>query len=142
MALPLLVPHVGDLDWDDVARIRRMKPIDQLRGILREVETEAFDIAQSGGDLEAATHRTFYRKVAEASKNVEGIRSLASTAVVELFVGASAGTALLGLSALGPLAGAGVTATVMTGWHARRIVRERSQRAWIGVMDTIVESAP
>jgi hypothetical protein len=60
---------------------------------------------------------------------------------MELLVGSAAGYALTGLALLGPLAGAGATAAIMTGWHVHRIIRERRQRAWIGVMDTISEAA-
>lgn len=140
-ALPILVPRVGDLTWDEVARIRRLRAITQLREVLREVESEAFDAARAGGDVEAALHGAYTRRVLRASEGVAGIRSVAATAVMELTVGSGAGYAMTGLALLGPLAGAGITAAVMTGWHVRRIVRERRQRAWVGVMDTISEAA-
>ena len=140
LALPILVPRVGDLDWTDVARIRKLKSIERLRSVLREVEAEALDIARSGGDLESAMHRAYTSKVADASGKVHGIRSACAMGVAELVVGAGAGYATTGLALLGPLAGAGVAATLQTGWHVRRIVRERRQRAWIGVMDAIASA--
>lgn len=136
-ALPILVPRVGDLSWGDVAYIRHLRPIARLREVLREVEAEAYEVVRSGGDLEAALHSTYTRKVAHASEEVDGIRSVAATAVLELLVGAGASYAVTGLSLLGPLAGA----VIMTGWHVGRIVRERRQRAWIGVMDAISRAA-
>ncbi len=67
LALPILVPRVGDLDWSDIVRIRKLKAIERLRKLLREVEIEAFEVARSGGDLESAMHRAYADKVANAS---------------------------------------------------------------------------
>jgi hypothetical protein len=136
-ALPMLVPRVGDLDWSDIVKIRKLKAIERLRRILREIEAEAFEIVRSGGDLEAAMHAAYVKKVVNASGKVHGLRSAGAMGVAELLVGAGGGYATTGLSLLGPLAGAGASALVMTGWHVRRIVRERRDRAWIGVMDAI-----
>ena len=141
-ALPILVPRVGDLDWPDIVKIRKLKAIERLRQILREVEAEAFEIARSGGDLEAAMHAVYVKKVAAASSKLHGLRSAGAMGVAELLVGAGAGYATTGLSLLGPLAGAGASAVVMTGWHVRRVVRERRDRAWIGVMDAIAAASP
>jgi hypothetical protein len=141
-ALPILVPRVGDLEWSDIVKIRKLKAIQRLRDVLREVEIEAFEVARSGGDLEAAMHAAYVKKVAHASGEVHGLRSAGTMGVAELLVGAGAGYATTGLTLLGPLAGAGVAAIVMTGWHVRRVVRERRQRAWIGVMDAISAAGP
>lgn len=141
-ALPILVPRVGDLDWSDIVKIRKLKAIERLRQILREIEAEAFEIVRSGGDLEAAMHAAYVKKVANALGEVHGLWSAGAMGVAELLVGAGAGYATTGLSLLGPLAGAGATAVVMTGWHVRRIVRERRPRAWIGVMDAIAAASP
>lgn len=141
LALPVLVPRVGDLTWGDVTKIRRLKAIQQLRAVLREVESEAFEVARSGGDVEAAMHRAYEKKLAGLSEKVHGIRSTAAMGVAELLVGAGAGYATTGLALLGPAVGAGVTAALMTGWHVRRVVRGRRHHSWIGVMDAISEAA-
>jgi hypothetical protein len=130
------------LEWSDIVKIRKLKAIQRLRDVLREVEIEAFEVARSGGDLEAAMHAAYVKKVAHASGEVHGLRSAGTMGVAELLVGAGAGYATTGLTLLGPLAGAGVAAIVMTGWHVRRVVRERRQRAWIGVMDAISAAGP
>jgi hypothetical protein len=140
-ALPILVPRVGDLDWSDIVKIRKLKAIMRLRQVLREVETAAFDVARSGGDLEAAMHCAYVKKVADASGKVHGLRSAGAMGVAELLIGAGAGYATMGLSVLGPLSGAGTSAVLMTGWHVRRVVKERRQRAWIGVMDAIAAAS-
>jgi hypothetical protein len=140
LALPVLVPRVGDLTWEEVAKLRRLKAIQQLRAVLREVESEAFDVARSGGDLEAAMHHAYEKKLAGVSEKLHGIRSTAAMGIAELLVGAGAGYATTGLALLGPAAGAGITAALMTGWHVRRAVRGRRQRSWIGIMDAISEA--
>ena len=38
VALPILVPRVGHLAWDEIAAIRRLKAMERLREVLREVE--------------------------------------------------------------------------------------------------------
>ncbi len=53
-ALPILVPRVGDLDWDAVKRIRKLKAMTRLREVLREVRAEAYEAATPGRDFEAA----------------------------------------------------------------------------------------
>ncbi|HEY3546060.1 MAG TPA: hypothetical protein VGK17_08195 [Propionicimonas sp.] len=142
MALPILVPRVGDLAWADIASIRKDKAIARLRNVLREVETEALEAARAGGDLEAAMHAAYTRKVAAASEQVHGIRSVGSMAVAEFVIGAGAGYATTGLALLGPLAGAVVSTVLVTGWHAPRLLHERRNRAWIGVMDAIETATP
>jgi hypothetical protein len=86
-------------------------------------------------------HAEYVKKVANALGKVHGLGSAGAMGVDELLVGAGAGYATTGLSLLGPLAGADATAVVMTGWHVRRIVRERRPRAWIGVMDAIAAAS-
>lgn len=137
VALPVLVPRVGHLQWSDIARIRKLKAIQRFREVLREVEVEAFEVARSGADLETAMHQAYTRRVASASEKVHGLRSIGAMGVAELLVGASAGYATTGLSVLGPLTGAGASAVVTTVYHAGRNLRERRQRAWLGVMDAI-----
>lgn len=138
-ALPVLVPRVADLPWEDVARIRRLKAISRLREVLHEVELEALEVGRSGGDVERALHNAYTRKVAAASEGVRGVRSLAATGAVELLVGTGTGYAVAGLSLLAPLVGGGITALAMTGWHVRHVLHTRRERAWIGVMDAIAK---
>lgn len=141
-ALPLLMPRVGDLAWDDIVEIRRHKAIQRLREVLRDVEAEAFEVAASGGDLEDAMRKAYTAKVAAAVDDVRLIRSIAAHLVAELAVGAGAGYATTGLAVVGPIAGAAIAAGVMGTWHARSLIRERRQRAWVGVMGAISAATP
>ena len=140
-ALPVLVPRVADLSWEDVSEIRRHRSIARLRDVLCEVEAEALEIAGTGGDLERALHLAYRNKVAQASEPVRLIRSTAATAAGELIVGATAGYLTMGLSLMGPIAGAAIAGTAMTALHVRDRVRERRASSWIGVMGTIEDAA-
>lgn len=144
VALPILVPRVGDLDWEDVAKIRRLKAIDRLRGVLREVEAEAFEVARTGGDLEQVMRSVFLAKVAAASKDVHGIRRVSALVLADLVVGAGAGYVTAGVTMLGPfgpLVGAAATTAAIGSLHVRNLVRERRQRSWLGVMGAISAAA-
>jgi hypothetical protein len=117
-----------------------MKAVRRLREILREVEVEAFEVVGSGGDLEAAMRMAYDRKISAALEGVHGIRSVAATGIAELVVGAGAGYATVGLSLLGPMTAAGISAAFMTGLHVKRFFHERRQSAWLGVMGAIADS--
>jgi len=94
-SLPILVPRVGTLGWDDVAAIRRMSAIDRLRKVLREIEEEAFEVAHSGGDLEQAVRRAYDQKVREIIEDTEGVRSIAGHGLAEVLVGVAMGYATM-----------------------------------------------
>jgi hypothetical protein len=86
----------------------------------------------------------FLTKVAAASKDVRGIRTVSALVLADLVVGAGAGFITAGVTMLGPfgpLVGAGVTAAAIGGLHVRNLVRERRQRAWLGVMGAINAAA-
>jgi hypothetical protein len=141
-ALPLLIPRVGDLAWEDIVELRRHRAIQRLREVLREVEAEAFEVAARDGDLEDAMRKAYTAKVSAAVDDVRVIRSTAAHVVAELAVGAATGYATTGLAVLGPIAGAAMTAGVIGSWHARSLIRERRQRSWIGVMGAISAATP
>ena len=142
VALPILVPRVGHLAWDDVAAIRRMKAMERLREVLREVEMEAFEVANVGGDLEQAVRRAYDRKLRDAAGNVESFRSAFGHSFVDFVVGAVAGYATFGLAMEAPLVGAAAGTTLMGGIQVRKDVRARRERGWIGVMGRTSDTAP
>lgn len=142
-ALPVLVPRVTKLDWEDIARIRQISAIGRLREVLREVETEAIIVANEQGDLEEAVRRV-YEKVRNASEHVESLGSAIPYTLTEFVVGTGAGgmTAALAMAATtGTAVAASVSATVMGGIHFAKAMRRRRQRAWLGVMSAISEAA-
>ncbi len=141
VALPILVPRVGDLAWDDVARIRRLPGIERLRETLHEVEVEAAEVTVSGGDLEATIRRAYDRKLRATVEQVEGVGGLVGHTVAELLVGTAAGYATIGLALAAPPAGAAIGAVVIGAWKIYQIRRGRRRRAWVGVMDAISDAA-
>jgi hypothetical protein len=58
-ALDLLVPRVGDLDWDDVDELRRHRDILYYRAVLREIEDSARRSAASEVGVEARIHEGY-----------------------------------------------------------------------------------
>jgi hypothetical protein len=141
VALPILVPRVGHLAWDDVAAIRRMKAMERLRDVLREVEMEAFEVASSGGDLEQAVRRAYDRKLRDAAGNVEGVRSAIGHSLVDFVVGTGMGYATFGLSLVAPVVGAAASVLLTGGLDVRKNVRARRERGWIGAMGRISDRA-
>jgi hypothetical protein len=141
VALPILVPRVGHLAWDDVTAIRRMKAMERLREVLREVETEAFEVASSGGDLEQAVRRAYDRKLRDAAANVEGVRSAIGHSLVDFVVGTGMGYATFGLSLVAPVVGAAASVLLTGGLDVRKNVRARRERGWIGAMGRISDRA-
>ncbi|MGA3214199.1 MAG: hypothetical protein ABSD97_00730 [Acidimicrobiales bacterium] len=142
-ALPILVPKVGHLSWDAIVKIRRMKEICRFRSVLREIESEAFEIATSRGDLEAAVRTAYEKKMRTTLERMEGVGSTVTYGLAHVLVGSAAGYLTMGLPALvAPPVGAAIGAGGMVGWHVTKVVRGRRQRAWLGVKDAIVASAP
>jgi hypothetical protein len=138
-ALPILIPKVGQLPWDAIVRIRRMKEVERFRNVLREIETEAFEVAATGGDLEAAVRRAYETKMRTSLEQLEGIGSSVTYGFAHLLVGSAAGYLTMALPVLvAPPVGAAIGAGAMVTWHVTKLVRGRRQRAWLGVKDAIV----
>ena len=106
-ALPILIPRVVDLTWEDVVKMRRLKALKNLRAILRDVEIEAFEVARSQADLESATLRVYANKMRDMNEQVENIISVGKQALVELLIASAAGYATVGLAGAAIPAGAG-----------------------------------
>ena len=120
VALPILVPRVGHLAWDDVAALRRMRAMERLREVLREVEMEAIEVASSDGDLEQAVRRAYDRKLRDAAANVEGVRSVIGHSLVDFVVGTGMGYATFGLSLVAPVVGAAASVLLTGGLDVRK----------------------
>jgi hypothetical protein len=136
---------VGDLTWEDVKQLRERKELKRLRSVLRELEIEAFEVATDGGDLVRAMREAHDKRVWKSSEDVSFLRSVATTSVTEFVVGVASGMAITGFTSLGPalasVAGAGVSAALITGKHMREFATERRQRGWIGVLGAIAAAA-
>lgn len=98
-ALPILIPNVTSLSWDDIQQIRRHKAVRQLRDNLLEVESEA--LAAAGGDIERAVHLAYENQIAPAQRAIDAAFPQATLALGEVVVGVAAGYATMGLGAWG-----------------------------------------
>jgi hypothetical protein len=138
-ALPILIPKVDQLPWDAIVRIRRMKEVERFRNVLREIETEAFEVAATRGDLETAVRRAYETKMRTSLEQLEGIGSSVTYGFAHLLVGSAAGYLTMALPVLvAPPVGAAIGAGAMVTWHVTKLVRGRRQQAWLGVKDAIV----
>jgi hypothetical protein len=139
-ALPILVPSVGNLDWDNVAAIRRLPAIERLRKVLQEVELEVAEVS-ARGDIESTVRTVYDRKVRDVISDVEGLGGSLAHGLAELVVGTAAGYGTLALGLTGPAVAGVLGATVMTNLHVRQVRRRRRATAWLGVMDAISDTA-
>jgi hypothetical protein len=139
-ALPILVPRVGNLGWDDVAAIRRLPAIERLRKVLEEVELEAAEASARGDDIESTVRTAYDAKVRDVVSDVEGLGGSLAHGLAELVVSTAAGYGTVALGLTGPAVAGVVGATVMTGLHVREVRRRRRATAWLGVMNAISEA--
>lgn len=139
-ALPILVPRVSRLSWEDVAALRRLRAIRRLREELRAVEAEVLDLGDQTGDVEGAVRRAYETRLRAAVGDVGGIRSIAGHALVNLLVGTAVGYATLGLTVTGPAVGGAAGAAISTALEVRKTVRQRGERAWVGVLGRISDT--
>lgn len=137
-ALPILLPTVVDLDWAAIANLRRDRGIEYLRKTLREVETEALELAVSGGDLEEQIHRTYERRLASAVGRVDSLGVVARRTLAGFGIGTAAGFATSFITGpLGVLAGSALGSVVGAGIDTHHALRARRSKAWVGVMTRI-----
>lgn len=140
-ALPLLVPDVGALPWEALAALRREKGLQQLRGVLEEVELETSDVALAGGDLEAAVHHAAENQLAKLAGKVDSVAGITKRTAVGLVVGAASGVATVAVTGpIGliaePVIGSGIGAVL----DYRSVRRDRRARQWVGVLNRLRES--
>jgi hypothetical protein len=101
LALPFLVPAVGDLPWDVIGDIRRDQGMRTLRHVLRNVEAEALETATSDGDLEATVHRLVEGELARANEAADAMGATIKKTVTGLVIATGAGFATMSIT--GPL---------------------------------------
>jgi hypothetical protein len=136
-AVPILFPHVGDLQWTTIADLRREPEIARFRAVLRQVEDEAMDEAASG-DIQAAAHHAYENHLAAANAKLDGILGPARRAAIGLVIGAGSGFATMGITGpAGILAGTALGAAPTTVIDIRKVVRQRRSRGWVSVHQRI-----
>lgn len=131
-ALPLLVPRVGHLGWDELATLRRDRAIDRWRQVHRELEMEALAVVADGGDLERAVRNVYERRLRDANAGVEGLGGVVIDAGASLVLG-GAGAAVQAVVG-GPLGvGLGLVGPVVIdgALTAKRVLGRRAARRWL-----------
>jgi hypothetical protein len=137
--LPVVVPSVADLGWQEVADLRRHPGMAAFREVLREVEQQALAEA-AGGDLEAAAHHAFERYTAGAvvaGKN--GVRGLVKTHLAGLLIGGITGAVTMDW--VGPVGFAGAVALGQAPAAMNDVVqfrRARSKPSWVTAYQALV----
>lgn len=134
-ALPVLVPDVGHLPWDEIVAARKHRAIARLRSVLAEIEGETWPTAVDGGDVERAVHLAAERRLAAAAAATDSIGTTAKKTLLGLVVGAGSGVATLGITGpLGAIAGAGLGSTIGGVLDVSSLLRERRTRDWTGLL--------
>jgi hypothetical protein len=139
LALPVLLPRVRSLSWEDIGTVRRIKGLERLREVLREVELEATAGSAAKTDPHDAIRDSFAKRLAIGAADLEGVLSTAGSELIVMTVGAAAGYATMGFGLVGPVAGAAAATAVTAPVHLARVAKRRRDRAWIGVWEKLTE---
>jgi hypothetical protein len=130
--LPVVVPTVTGLHWQDVADLRGHRAMSAFRQVLREVEFQALEEA-AGGDLEAAAHHAFERYLASASvSGKNGVGAAMRTHMAGLLVGGLTGAVTMDW--VGPVGFASAVALGQAPAMATDVVRLRRAKtrpSWV-----------
>ena len=139
-ALPLLMPDVGDLDWEAIAAIRSHRAMKDFRRILREIEQMTLEQSRDG-DVEAAVRHAMEKHLVKATGKVEGLGAIPKAATVEFGAGIMLGVATVGLA--GPVAligGAALGSAVAGVQTATDVGRARRSRGWVSVYGELLDN--
>lgn len=137
-ALPILIPDVTDLGWDQLDDLRRDKAIQQLRGVLNEIEQETMDVAVNGGDLERAVHRAAEKRLARVSGKLDTIGGLGRRTAIGFVVGTGAGVATMGLAGpVAALASSGLGSVAGAVLDGLVFVRNRRAKQWVAMLNRL-----
>jgi F0F1-type ATP synthase assembly protein I len=141
-AVPILFPYVPDLEWDDIANLRRHPEIEAYRHLLTEVESEVFDETSRSGDVEAAIHHAYEVKLRQANERIEGLGAAVGKQVVLLGVGIGIGVVTMIIT--GPLGLIlGVAPNLTSGVvKIRQVANRRKRNGWIALDSKIADLKP
>ena len=136
-AVRIALPEVGELDWDDILKIRRNREISRFRDMMSDIEAKVAQRAPDEG-LEAAVHRVYKRELARAVGDVEGVAAPFGRAVQVVAFGVTGGLTTMGIVGLGGLAaGAAVGAVAGSVFDVRKVLKRRRSSGWATIMQQI-----
>jgi hypothetical protein len=136
-AVPIALPQVGALDWEDIRNVRKNKEISRFRDMMSDIEAEVAQRAANEG-LETAVRRVYGRELAKAVGDVEGVAAPFGRAVQVVAFGVAGGLATMGIVGLGGLsAGAGIGAAVGGVFDVRKVLKRRRSSGWATISQQI-----
>jgi hypothetical protein len=130
-ALPILFPYVPDASWDVIASLRADRNLVAFRRILSEIEHDILEVLGGSGDLEAAVHHAYERKLSAAHDRIERLGASIRREVVALGVGVGGGVVALPLSPPLGLSLGALPSVVWSTLAIRTSAKRRAQRAWV-----------
>lgn len=104
-SLPILVPNVANLEWDDISDLRRQSGLRDFRALIAEIEAAAWDASTSPASFAALVHQEFESRLRVAQDRVAGSvgRTIAAASVG--FVVGEAVPLAFGIPVVGGLVG-------------------------------------
>lgn len=128
LVLPILLPHVTSLPWDELSDLRKHSAIADLRQTWQEIGLEVLERSQAeGGPVDTRVHEVYEGRLLRANERVDSIKGQLVTTIVGFVVGEIAG--------LGATAAAGVPVPLVGGivgaaasWKVERLAAARRTR--------------
>ena len=141
-ALPLLIPDIRNVSWEDLGGLRKHRDMQYFRQVLGEIEAEAWEQIGSGGDLGSWVRNAYDDRLRAAqAKTASTWQKLGATGM-SLMVGTGAGWATVGLGAglTAAVASAGLSTAVTKTASAFRMRATRRTRRWVAA-DLVIRAA-
>ncbi len=131
--LPILLPDVARMSWEEIANARRHPGIVRLR---RELEgIEELVIEAGGADHEGAVRREVDRRIRAVALNTDSALGAAGRVAVGTLIGFGVGLPFLGLAGLGGAALSSLAGGAVEGGRAvRERRRTKKDRTWIALL--------
>ena len=136
-AVQIALPQVGELDCEDILKIRKNKEISRFRDMMSDTEAEVAQRAPSEG-LETSVHRVYQRELVKAVGDVDSVAAPLGRAVQIVAFGVAGGLATMGIVGLGGLtAGAAIGAAAGGVFDVRKVLKRRRSSGWATVSEQI-----
>jgi hypothetical protein len=136
-ALPIILPNVANLSWEEIVEIRRDRNVARFRAVLHEVEAEVALRAPTEG-LQSAVRRVYMRRLGEAAARVEGLTGPALRAALVAVFGYGSGMVTQGIAGgRGVAAGALLAASTGSVFDVRNVLKRRRAYGWVTVHQRI-----
>jgi hypothetical protein len=142
VSLPVLIPDVRDIGWEELSTLRRHRDLRYFRSVMGEIEAQAWECVGSGGDLEAWVRNAYDERLRMAVDKATSIWTRLGTIGIDLLVGTGAGLATVGFGAApsGAAASAALSTAVTRTASAFRMRASRRTKRWVAA-DVAIRAA-